>query len=122
MGLSKKFICFCLLFPLLLFLLFQLESSSSSSSHGSSFKPAISASSEQFKPPVLQSHGSFEAGNLDHHKGKDGGGDDNQVFDDEKRKVHTGFLFPLKMKHGKENENKEGNECCIVGVDGFVGL
>ncbi|KAG4198233.1 hypothetical protein ERO13_A05G073300v2 [Gossypium hirsutum] len=101
MGLSKKFICFCLLFPLLLFLLFQLESSSSSSSHGSSFKPAISASSQQFKPPVLQSHGSFEAGNHDHHKG---------------------FLFPLKMKHGKENENKEGNECCIVGVDGFVGL
>ncbi|MBA0564905.1 hypothetical protein Golob_009811, partial [Gossypium lobatum] len=89
MGLSKKFICFCLLFPLLLFLLFQLESSSSSSSHGSSFKPAISASSQQFKRPVLQSHGSFEAGNHDHHKGKDGGGDDNQVFDDEKRKVHT---------------------------------
>ncbi|KAH1067110.1 hypothetical protein J1N35_032097 [Gossypium stocksii] len=91
MGLSKKFICFCLLFPLLLFLLFQLESSSSSSIHGSSFKPAISASSQQFKPPVLQSHGSFEAGNHDHHKGKDGGGDDNQVFDDEKRKVHTGW-------------------------------
>ncbi|PPD75373.1 hypothetical protein GOBAR_DD27712 [Gossypium barbadense] len=68
----------------------KLESSSSSSSHGSSFKPAISASSQQFKPPVLQSHGSFEAGNHDHHKGKDGGGDDNQVFDDEKRKVHTG--------------------------------
>ncbi|XWS73630.1 hypothetical protein CRYUN_Cryun02cG0145100 [Craigia yunnanensis] len=87
MGLSKKFSCFYVLL-LLLLLLFQLESSTSTHDHGSarhgSFKP-VSASSQQFMP--VQSHGSFEAGNHEHHKVKDG---DDEVFGNEKRKVHTG--------------------------------
>ncbi|XWS52590.1 hypothetical protein CRYUN_Cryun11dG0084000 [Craigia yunnanensis] len=86
MGLSKKFTCFYLL----LLLLFQLESSTSTHNHGSarhgSFKP-VSASSQQFRP--VQSHGGFEAGNQD-HKVKDGDDDDDEVFGDEKRKVYTG--------------------------------
>ena len=81
MGLRKKFSCFYLLLLLLLLLLFQLESSTSTLDHGSgrhgSFKP-VPASSQQFRP--VQSHGGFEAGNHD----------DDEVFGDEKRKVHTG--------------------------------
>ncbi|KAK8493508.1 hypothetical protein V6N12_024895 [Hibiscus sabdariffa] len=77
MGLSKKLISFYLISLLLLFLLFQLEFSSSS--HGSSLKkPAVSPSS----PPV-------HAGN---HRTKDAAADDDDdgIFDDEKRKVQTG--------------------------------
>ena len=89
MGLSKKFTCFYLLLLLLLLLLFQLESSTSTHDHGSarhgSFKP-VSASSQQFRP--VQSHGGFEPGSHA-HKVKDGDYDD-EVFGDEKRKVHTG--------------------------------
>ncbi|GMI92330.1 hypothetical protein HRI_002902300 [Hibiscus trionum] len=86
-GLSKKFTCFYLLPLLLLFLLFQLEFSSSSSSHGDSSslkKPDLSALSQRFKPPV---HGGFGAGN---HGAAADDDDGDGVFDDEKRKVHTG--------------------------------
>ncbi|XWS28352.1 hypothetical protein CRYUN_Cryun25bG0061100 [Craigia yunnanensis] len=66
-----------------------LESSTSTHNHGSasygSFKPAVSASSQQFKR--VQSHGAFEPGSHA-HKVKDG--DDDEVFGDEKRKVQTG--------------------------------
>ncbi|EOY32845.1 Uncharacterized protein TCM_040867 [Theobroma cacao] len=82
MGLSKKFTCFYLLLLLLLLLLFQLESSTD---HGSarhaSFKP-VSASSRHFRP-LESSHGGFQG---DAHRAKDG----DEVFGDEKRKVHTG--------------------------------
>ncbi|KAE8656702.1 Aldolase superfamily protein isoform 1 [Hibiscus syriacus] len=85
MGFSRNLNCFALLFLLLSFFLLQLEFSGSS--HGSSLKKsAISASSQRFKPPVRG--GGFEAGS---HKAKDGGADDDDgIFDDEKRKVHTG--------------------------------
>ncbi|XWS71230.1 hypothetical protein CRYUN_Cryun03dG0121000 [Craigia yunnanensis] len=87
MGSRKMFTCFYLLLLLLLLLLFQLESSTSTLDHGSarhgSFKP-VPASSQQFRH--VQSHGGFEAGNHD-HKVKDG---DDEVFGDDKRKVHTG--------------------------------
>ncbi|KAK6235501.1 hypothetical protein QUC31_019236 [Theobroma cacao] len=60
----------------------QLESSTD---HGSarhaSFKP-VSASSRHFRP-LESSHGGFQG---DAHRAKDG----DEVFGDEKRKVHTG--------------------------------
>lgn len=81
MGLSKKFTCFYLLLLLLLLLLFQLKSSTSSTHDHGSFKPVSASSHQQFR-------GGFEAGNHDHHRVKDD--DHDGVFDDEKRKVHTG--------------------------------
>ncbi|OMO81757.1 hypothetical protein COLO4_23432 [Corchorus olitorius] len=95
MGLSKMFTCFYLLLLFFLLLLFQLESSTTASPahvhgsarHGSSsFKPVSASSSSssrhQFRP--VESHGGFQGDN--HHQVQDG----DEVFGDEKRKVHTG--------------------------------
>ncbi|KAL4311569.1 hypothetical protein GQ457_01G038860 [Hibiscus cannabinus] len=70
---SNKFICFFLF----LLLLFKAVAASSSSS-----------SSQEFMHVAGHSHGGFHAENHGHHKDEDG--EEDEVFGDEKRKVHTG--------------------------------